>query len=66
MPTILLPLARGADGGEVEDHLLGVLSLSDTRLASDKDGLVDAGVALVGSSATPKMWGQHSERLLPT
>ena len=46
----LLPLARGADGGEVGNDLLGVLSLSSTRLTSDKDGLVDARVvhALVG------------------
>ena len=40
----LLPLARGADGGEVGDDLLGVLSLAGTRLSSNKDGLVDARV----------------------
>merc|ERR1712012_696277 len=47
----LLPLARGADGGEVGDDLLGVLSLSSTRLSSNQDGLVAAGVhhALVSS-----------------
>ena len=36
------PLSRGADGGIVGDDLLGVLSLSGTRLSGDKDGLVDA------------------------
>merc|ERR1719412_3519806 len=35
----LLPLAGGADGGEVGDDLLGVLGLAGTRLASDEDGL---------------------------
>merc|ERR1719341_1817037 len=47
----LLPLAGGADGGEVGDNLLGVLGLSGTRLSSDKDGLVAASNvhALVGS-----------------
>merc|ERR1712079_604799 len=40
----LLPLAGGADGGEIGDDLLGVLGLSGTRLASDQDGLVAAGV----------------------
>merc|ERR1712045_343494 len=47
----LLPLARGADGGEVGDDLLGVLGLSGTRLASNQDGLVAARVhhALVGA-----------------
>merc|ERR1719330_1761148 len=47
----LLPLAGGADGGEVGDNLLGVLGLSGTRLSSDKDGLVAArvGHALVGA-----------------
>ena len=35
----LLPLSGGADGGKVGDDLLGVLSLSGTRLSSDKDGL---------------------------
>ena len=47
----LLPLAGGADGGEVRNDLLGVLGLSGTRLTSDKNGLVDARVvhALVGS-----------------
>merc|ERR1712045_638830 len=38
----LLPLAGGADGGEVGNDLLGVLSLSSTRLASNQDGLVAA------------------------
>merc|ERR1719288_671332 len=38
----LLPLARGADGGKVGNNLLGVLSLSSTRLASNQDRLVDA------------------------
>ena len=33
----LLPLAGGADGGEVRDDLLGVLSLSGTGLSSDED-----------------------------
>ena len=28
----LLPLSRGADGGQVGDDLLGVLSLSSSRL----------------------------------
>ena len=36
------PFSRGADGGIVGDDLLGVLSLSGTRLSGDKDGLVDA------------------------
>ena len=47
----LLPLARGANGGEVRDNLLGVLSLSSSRLSGDKDRLVDARVvhALVGA-----------------
>merc|ERR1719494_1380500 len=47
----LLPLARGADGGEVGDDLLGVLGLSGTRLSSNQDGLVDHGElhALVGA-----------------
>merc|ERR1711970_435725 len=47
----LLPLSRGADGGEVGDDLLGVLGLSGTRLSGDEDGLVVAGVghALVGA-----------------
>ena len=47
----LLPLAGGADGGEVRDDLLGVLSLSGTGLSSNEDGLVAASVghALVGS-----------------
>ena len=35
----LLPLARGADGGEVGDDLLRVLSLPGSRLASDEDRL---------------------------
>ena len=33
----LLPLAGGADGGEVRDDLLGVLSLPGTRLASNQN-----------------------------
>lgn len=33
----LLPLSGGADGGKVGNDLLGVLSLSGTRLSSDKD-----------------------------
>ena len=33
----LLPLSRGADGGKVGNDLLGVLSLSGTRLASDEN-----------------------------
>merc|ERR1719220_881878 len=55
----LLPLSGGADGGEVRDDLLGVLSLSGSRLSGDKDGLVDARVlhALVrGFSNTKDMW----------
>ena len=40
----LLPLAGGADGGEVGDDLLGVLSLSGTRLSSNQDRLVDSRV----------------------
>merc|ERR1719454_1634066 len=55
----LLPLSGGADGGKVGDDLLGVLSLSGSRLSGDKDGLVDAGVlhALVrGFSNTKDMW----------
>ena len=35
----LLPLAGGADGGEVGDDLLRVLSLPGSRLASDEDRL---------------------------
>ena len=35
----LLPLAGGADGGEVGDDLLRVLSLPGSRLASDQDRL---------------------------
>ena len=35
-----LPLAGGADGGEVGDHLLRVLRLSGTRLSSNLDELV--------------------------
>ena len=35
----LLPLARGADGGEVGDDLLCVFSLSSSRLSSDENGL---------------------------
>merc|ERR1719367_2754841 len=52
----LLPLARGADGGKVGDDLLGILSLSGTRLTSNKDRLVDArvGHALVGSLSNSK------------
>merc|ERR1712015_147358 len=47
----LLPLAGGADGGEVGDDLLGVLGLSGTRLSSNEDGLVvtSVGHALVGA-----------------
>merc|ERR1711884_355005 len=47
----LLPLAGGADGGEVGDDLLGVLGLAGTRLASNQDGLVAASVhhALIGA-----------------
>merc|ERR1712073_284192 len=47
----LLPLSRGADGGEVGDDLLGVLGLSGSRLSSNQDGLVGASVhhALVGA-----------------
>ena len=36
----LLPLARGADGGEVGNDLLGVFGLSGTRLSSNLDELV--------------------------
>ena len=36
----LLPLAGGADGGKVGDHLLRVLRLSGTRLSSNLDELV--------------------------
>merc|ERR1719323_2947555 len=52
----LLPLARRADGGEVGNDLLGVLSLSGSRLSSNKDGLVAArvGHALVGSLSNSK------------
>merc|ERR1711970_553795 len=52
----LLPLSGGADGGEVRDDLLGVLSLSGSRLSGDKDGLVVAGVAhaLVGALSDGK------------
>merc|ERR1719471_2697310 len=52
----LLPLARGADGGKVGDDLLGVLSLSGTRLTSNKDGLVATSVhhTLVGSLSNSK------------
>merc|ERR1712018_833188 len=52
----LLPLSGGADGGKVRDDLLGVLSLSGTRLSSDKDGLIDARVihTLVGSLSDGK------------
>merc|ERR1719414_1766720 len=39
-----LPLSRRADGGKVGNDLLGVLSLSSTRLSSNKDGLVAASV----------------------
>ena len=35
----LLPLSGGADGGEVGDDLLRVLSLPGSRLSGDKDGL---------------------------
>merc|ERR1719376_2014365 len=52
----LFPLSGGADGGEVRDDLLGVLSLSGTRLSSDKDGLVDHAElhALVGTLGNGK------------
>merc|ERR1711970_1302096 len=52
----LLPLSGGADGGEVRDDLLGVLSLSGSRLSCDEDGLVDArvGHALVGGLSHTK------------
>merc|ERR1712243_207116 len=40
----LLPLSRRADGGKVGNDLLGVLSLSSTRLSSNEDGLVAASV----------------------
>merc|ERR1712213_55380 len=52
----LLPLARGADGSKVGDDLLGVLSLSSTRLSSNQDGLVVTSVhhALVGSLSNGK------------
>ena len=36
----LLPLAGGADGGVVGDHLLRVLRLSGTGLSGNKDRLV--------------------------
>merc|ERR1711963_1127018 len=39
-----LPLSRRTDGGKVGNDLLGVLSLSSTRLSSNKDGLVAASV----------------------
>ena len=35
----LLPLARGADGGKVGDHLLRVFGLSGSRLSGDENGL---------------------------
>merc|ERR1711881_140125 len=52
----LLPLARGADSGKVRDDLLGVLSLSSTRLSSNKDRLVNTRVnhALVSSLSNGK------------
>merc|ERR1712015_531015 len=52
----LLPLAGGADGGEVGDDLLGVLGLSGTRLSSNEDGLVvtSVGHALVGALSDGK------------
>merc|ERR1711881_425650 len=52
----LLPLARGADSSKVRDDLLGVLSLSSTRLSSNQDGLVNTRVnhALVSSLSNGK------------
>merc|ERR1712243_180277 len=52
----LLPLSRRADGGKVGNDLLGVLSLSGSRLSSNKDGLVAArvGHALVSSLSNSK------------
>merc|ERR1719270_1859972 len=52
----LLPLAGGADGGEVGDDLLRVLSLSGTRLSSNQDRLIDSrvGHALVGALSDGK------------
>merc|ERR1719385_253679 len=56
----LLPLARGADGGKVGDDLLGVLSLSSTRLTGNENRLVGARVhhALVGSLSNGKDVGR--------
>merc|ERR1712045_366639 len=56
----LLPLAGGADSGEVGNDLLGVLGLSGTRLSSDKNGLVAASVvhALVGSLSDGENMGR--------
>ena len=47
---------RGADEGKVGDDLLGVLSLSGTRLTSDENRLVDARVvhSLVSSFCNSK------------
>ena len=55
----LLPLAGGADGGEVGNDLLGVLGLSGTGLSSNQDGLVHARVhhALVGALSDGKDMG---------
>merc|ERR1711881_58859 len=52
----LLPLARGADSGEVRDDLFGVLSLSSTRLSSNENGLVNTRVdhTLVSSLSNGK------------
>ena len=52
----LLPLSGGADGSKVGDDLLGVLSLSGTRLSGDKDRLVHATVvhALIGALCNGK------------
>ena len=52
----LLPLARGADGGKVRDHLLRVLRLSGTGLSSNQDRLVHPRIvhALVGALGNGK------------
>merc|ERR1719412_306673 len=56
----LLPLAGGADGGEVGNDLLGVLGLSGTRLSRNQDGLVAASNhhALVGALGNGKDMGR--------
>ena len=60
----LLPLARGADGGKVGNDLLGVLSLSGSRLSGDEDRLVDPriGHALVGALSDCKDVGETLEK----